>query len=264
MHSISSSAFPPDAGKKAVKFFSWLDEREKDLMEGGIDVPSDMQCSEVLTLCALVSSGELLITPFLPSEGVGEAEDNRSKRKYDGNEVENTETYKKLKTSLPGEGEMISRREKGFPGIKLLLHREAISRTLAIEAFKQGPMSHIPSIGGKCSSSTLLGLDFNRGSSHLDLPEHEREREIFNSGSILHPALNASKSPWEFMTNLFEYLMPTCSHEVKSSFPQSGLFKALYSAIQKAGDNGLSMKEIHKVLQINGMQLSTVLNILLA
>lgn len=213
-------------------------------MEEGIEVPSDLQCGEVFTLCALVSSGELSITPCLPNEGVGEAEDNRpSKRKCAGSEPDGGELSKKSKTTFAGEGEMISRREKGFPGMKLCLHRETISRLLAIDSFNDGDMYPTPFFGEKDQSNTLS----------VDVADYVRD--ILDSGTTIHPALNVSESPWEAMTSYAEYLISSCSYEVNSSFLHPRLFKTLYSAIQKSGDNGLSMKEICKVLNIKGMQL---------
>ncbi|KAK6148741.1 hypothetical protein DH2020_016266 [Rehmannia glutinosa] len=244
LQSISLSTFPTDTGKRAAKFVSWLHEREKDLMEEGIDVPSDLQCGEVFTLCALISSGELSIAPCLPNEGVGEAEDNRtSKRKCDSIEPDGGEISKKLKTTFAGEGEMISRREKGFPGIKLCLHRETISRLLALESFENGDMYPAPLFGGKDQG---LLMDVNHGMLHSYIADYAGE--ILDSGRTIHPALDASESPWEAMTSYAKYLMSSCSYEVKSSSLDPHFFKTLYSAIQKSGDNGLSMRDIRKVL----------------
>ncbi|XP_011072578.1 uncharacterized protein LOC105157796 isoform X2 [Sesamum indicum] len=249
VHSISLSTFPADTGKRAVKFATWLHEREKDLMEEGVDVPSNLQCGEVITLCALVSSGELWITPCLPDEGVGEAEDNRtSKRKCDSSELDSGEISKRSKTSFAGDGEIISRREKGFPGIKLRLHREAISRLQAIESFTDGDMYPASSFLGKDPKKTLSCLDVNSGSMHSGVAEYVRE--MLDSGRMICPALDVSESPWEAMTSYAELVMSSCSYEVKCSFLHPHSFKSLYSAIQKSGDNGLSMKEIRKVLNI--------------
>ncbi|KAL0341843.1 UNVERIFIED_CONTAM: hypothetical protein Scaly_1846900 [Sesamum calycinum] len=249
VHSISLSTFPADTGKRAANFATWLHEREKDLMEEGVDVPSNLQCGEVITLCALVSSGELSITPCLPDEGVGEAEDNRtSKRKCDSSELDGGEISKRSKTSFAGEGEIISRREKGFPGIKLRLHRESISRLLAIGSFTDGDMYPASIFLGKDQNKTLSRLDVNSGSMHSEVAEYVRE--ILDSGRMIHPALDVNESPWEAMTSYAEFVMSSCSYEVKCSFLHPHLFKSLYSAIQKSGDNGLSMKEIRKVLNI--------------
>ncbi|GFP90591.1 hypothetical protein PHJA_001203200 [Phtheirospermum japonicum] len=255
MQSISLSKFPTDTGKKAANFVSWLREREKDLMEEGIDVPSDLQCGEIFTLCALVSSGELSIAPCLPNEGVGEAEDNRvSKRKCDDNEPGGGEISKKSKKTIAGDGEMTSRREKGFPGIKLCVHREKVSRLLVIESFKDGDTYPAPLFGGKDQG---ILIDVNRGSSHSDVADCVRE--MIDSGRTTHRALDASESPWEAMTSYAEYLTSSCSYEVKSSTLHPNLFKTLYSAIQKSGDNGLSMKDIRKVLNIKDEKMLEVI-----
>ncbi|KAL3850329.1 hypothetical protein ACJIZ3_012211 [Penstemon smallii] len=225
LQNISPPEFPKGTGKRADKFASWVNEREKNLMEEGVEVPSDLQFGETLTLCALVSSGELMIAPSLPEEGVGEAEDNRTlKRKFDSSEPDGEGICKKFKTSFAGESEITSRRPKGFPGIKICLHRETMSRLPAI-----------------VDEDTLSG-------SKSDVNEHVRE--ILDSGGSIHHVLNVSESPWEAMASYAEYLMSSYSYEVNSSFLHPNLLKTLYSAIQKSGDRGLSMKEISKVLNI--------------
>ncbi|KAH6827918.1 hypothetical protein C2S53_014880 [Perilla frutescens var. hirtella] len=247
-HSITSSVFPTDTGSRAAKFAIWLHERENDLVEEGIEVPSDVQCGEVFSLCALVSSGELSITPCLPNEGVGEAEDNRpSKRKSDNSEPDGG-LSKKLKKTFTGEGELISRREKGFPGIKLCLHRETISRSLAIDSFKDN-MYPAPFLDGKDQSNTLSGLDASSSLLHSDVAVHVSN--ILGSSTTVHPMnLDVSESSWEAMSSYAKHLLSSCSYEVNTLLLQPDLFKTLYSAIQKSGDNGLSLKEIQKVLNI--------------
>lgn len=256
---MSLSTFPLDTGKRAAEFASCLHKRQKDLMEEGIDVPSDLQCGEVFTLCALLSSGELSITPCLPNEGVGETEDYRtSKRKSDSNASDCGEIYKKSKT-FTGEGEITARREKGFPGIKLCLHRETIPGLLAIDLFKDEEIYQAPFFGRNDPINTLSGVNVNYGSSHSD--GADCVREILDSGGMIHPASDVNESPWEAMTTYAGYLMSSYSYEVNSSFLQPCLFKDLYSAIQKSGDNGLNMKEIRKVLDMEGMQLLYLSNL---
>ncbi|KAH0978260.1 hypothetical protein GBA52_027979 [Prunus armeniaca] len=135
---IFKSPFPIDSGKRAAKLSRWLHGRDKDLMEGGIDLSADLECGDLFHLFALVSSGQLSISPCLPDEGVGEAEDLRSsKRKIESNECLNT---KKLK-SLVSESEMISRREKGFPGIMVSVCRAESSASNCVDFFKDDDTS---------------------------------------------------------------------------------------------------------------------------
>ncbi|TYJ31605.1 hypothetical protein E1A91_A06G211100v1 [Gossypium mustelinum] len=71
---VCGSQFPPHTGSSAARFSRWLDEHEKDFMRGGLDLTADLHCGGTFHLFALVSSGELFISPSVPVEGVGEAE----------------------------------------------------------------------------------------------------------------------------------------------------------------------------------------------
>lgn len=240
-----------NTGRRAANFSCWLQERETDLMEEGIDLPEDLQCGDIFRLCALVFSGELSITPCLPEEGVGEAEATRtSKRKHDSSEIYGDDTPKKSRTSLAGEGEIISRREKGFPGIKLHLHCATISRTHVIERYKDEDINFVTL--GKSTPINPHSLEVECNTSHSDVADHARE--ILDSRTTILPAYDVSKSPWEAMTSYSEYLISSRSYQEKSLSIHPEVFKTLYSAIQKSGDQGLSMKEISKVLNMHGIQ----------
>ncbi|KAL2516429.1 B-block binding subunit of TFIIIC [Forsythia ovata] len=259
LQSISLSPFPMDTGKRAANFASWLQERETDLMEEGIDLPADLQCGEIFHLCSLVFSGELSIIPCLPEAGVGEAEDTRtSKRKHDSSEIYGDDTPKKSRTSLAGEGEIISRREKGFPGIKLQLHHATISRIHVIESYKDEDFNFVTL--GKNTQINTSSLEVDCIVSHSDVADHARE--ILDSGRTILPAYDVSKSPWEAMTSYAEHLRSSCSYQEKSFSLQPEVFKTLYSAIQKSGDQGLSMKEISKVLSVQGKTLEIMVEVL--
>ncbi|KAJ0974371.1 hypothetical protein J5N97_016336 [Dioscorea zingiberensis] len=77
-HSASSSPFPVDSGKRAAKFSRWLDEQERDLLGDGVYLTPHIQCGECLLLFALVSSGKLCVSPCLPDEGIGEADETNN------------------------------------------------------------------------------------------------------------------------------------------------------------------------------------------
>ncbi|XP_047960632.1 uncharacterized protein LOC125205627 isoform X1 [Salvia hispanica] len=240
LHSITSTEFPADTGSRAAKLALWLHERENDLVEEGIEAPSDLQCGEVFSLCTLLSSGELSITPLLPNEGVGETEDNRpSKRKSDTAEPDGG-SPQKLRKTFAGDSEMSSRREKGFASIKLCLKRETIPRIMAMDSLGKVNMYPTPFLGGNDQSNISSALD--------DIADHASD--IIDTGTIDHPTFQLSESQWEAMTDYAKHLFSSCSYEVNSLLLQPDLFKTLYSAIQKSGDNGLRMKEIQKFLNI--------------
>ncbi|KAM1240865.1 hypothetical protein ACFX2J_046133 [Malus domestica] len=246
LHNISMSPFPTNSGKRANKFAHWLCERDKDLMEGGIDLPSDLQCGDIFHLFALVSSGELSISPCLPDEGMGEAEDLRtSKRKIDCNDFLDGDKTKKLKSFVVGEGEIISRREKGFPGIKVSVYRAAFSTAHAVDLFKDDtPVGK--NFGG---SYQLVGTS---GLSALSPPDHMKE--ILDSCSTV--SVLDSESPWEGMVRYAEHLLPSSSAQDQSSPIRPEVFRSVYSAIQKAGDQGLSIRDVSRIENIPGERMT--------
>lgn len=246
LQSVSSSPFPTDTGRRAAKFASWLHEREKDLTEEGINLSQDLQCGDIFHLFALVSLGELCLSPRLPDEGVGEAEDSRtSKRKTDSNESSNVNMIKKLKTSLVTEGEIVSRREKGFPGIMVSVSRATMSRTNVVDLFKDGKIctgAHDFEENDQLHVTSDKKIDSS--SSHCD-----DIKEILNFGSVATITEVPSNSPWEAMTAYAQHLISIPPDQGQAGPLSQNLFRTVYAAIKKAGDQGLSMEEISEVMK---------------
>lgn len=246
LQSVSSSPCPTDTGRRAAKFASWLHEREKDLTEEGINLSQDLQCGDIFHLFALVSLGELCLSPRLPDEGVGEAEDSRtSKRKTDSNESSNVNMIKKLKTSLVTEGEIVSRREKGFPGIMVSVSRATMSRTNVVDLFKDGKIctgAHDFEENDQWHVTSAKKIDSS--SSHSD-----DIKEILNFGSVATITEVPSNSPWEAMTAYAQHLISIPPDQGQAGPLSQNLFRTVYAAIKKAGDQGLSMEEISEVMK---------------
>ncbi|RZB46061.1 hypothetical protein D0Y65_050195 [Glycine soja] len=186
LQSVSKSPFPFNTGKQAVKFSAWLEERGKDLTEVGANLAEDLQCGDIFHLLALVSSGELSISPFLPDNGVGEAEDLRSaKHKYDTTKSSYSDKAKKSKSFFGVEGEIISRREKGFPGIIISAHQTTISRADILNLLKDND---------NCGQPFDEDFQLNIGqSSNYSLPDHILE--ITKSSDPVPLEENHSESP---------------------------------------------------------------------
>ncbi|KAK7282250.1 hypothetical protein RIF29_10882 [Crotalaria pallida] len=245
LHGVSRSPFPYNAGKRAVKFSTWLQERDKGLTEVGIDLAEGLQCGDIFHLFALVSSGELSISPCLPDNGVGEADDLRNtKRKSDVSDSSISDKAKKLKSSSGVEGEIISRREKGFPGIIISAQRTIISRADILDLFKDNENNGQSSEGN---------LKLNIGqSSNPSLPDHMPE--IFNSCDPLPAEENHIESTWEAMAAYARRLMLVPSNQEQACAICAEVFRIVYAAIQKAGDQGLSMGEISQVINLPGAE----------
>jgi general transcription factor 3C polypeptide 1 len=244
LRSVSKSPFPFDTGKQAVKFSAWLKEKDKDLMEMGTYLAEDIQCGDTFHLFALISSGELSISPSLPDNGIGEADDLRSdKRKSDASESSFSDTAKKLKSSFGGEGEIISRREKGFPGIIISVRRTEVSKADILDLFRDNDNNDQHFDG-----NVQLNMD---QSSNYSLADHMLE--TFNSCDPVPEEKDHIESPWESMAGYVRHLMTVPSSEEQECAVCAEVFVVVYAAIQKAGDQGLSMGEISQVINLPGM-----------
>ncbi|KAJ4717806.1 B-block binding subunit of TFIIIC [Melia azedarach] len=243
LQSVSKSPFPSNTGKRAAKFSGWLNEKKKDLEEGGVNLSADLQCGDIFHLFSLVSSGELSVSACLPDEGVGEAEDLRClKRKSEDSELHGSDKGKKLKYLT--EGELISRREKGFPGIMVSVHRATISVADAVDLFKDGEIC----IGELCGNAEFkTTLEKNDGGITC---QSDYMKEILNFGHAVPIAGSSNESPWDLMTAYAEYLSSPDQKQISFFSPQ--VFKAVYSAIQKAGDQGLGIKEVSCAVDMPG------------
>ncbi|KAK8468135.1 hypothetical protein PHAVU_007G234600 [Phaseolus vulgaris] len=245
LQSVSKSPFPFNTGKQAVKFAAWLEERGKDLTDGGANISEDLQCGDIFHLFALVSSGDISILPSLPENGVGEAEDLRStKRKSDAIESSYSDKAKKSKSLFGVEGEIISRREKGFPGIAISAYQTTISKADILNLFKDNDNSGQP-FGGHLQLNIGQGGDYSLSDHML---------EIVKSCDPIPLEENHTESPWEAMAGYARRLLLEYSNQEHGYGICAEVFKVVYAAIQKAGDQGLSMGEISKIINLPGAE----------
>ncbi|CAK7356535.1 unnamed protein product [Dovyalis caffra] len=235
--SVSKSPFPSNAGKRAAKLSSWFHEREREIVEEGVDLTADLQCGDIFQLFAQVSSGELSICPCMPVEGVGEAEDLRSlKRKAEEDGFFDGDKGKKLKSLA--DSELFSRREKGFPGIVVSVHRAAMLTINSLDLLKDRETCR-----GEICWNDMLNAALDQeisGSSSCS----KNEQEIPNFGSAIPTAAWSSMSPWEAMTCYLEYLVSKPYDRFQMN---PDVLRTIYAAIQKAGDQGLNMEDISQV-----------------
>lgn len=124
-HNASASRFPSETGLEALGATQWLTEHVSEVDEDWVPLPTESLCGQLIQLLGIVSEGEMNIAPFLPKEGVGESEDNKiivlgTKRKTEGGqEIQFMKPkIQRSDSSSPG-----FRRERGFPGIQVCIHR---------------------------------------------------------------------------------------------------------------------------------------------
>lgn len=251
-HSASSSPFPVNTGKRAANFANWLHQREKDLMEDGINLRADVQCGDVFHLSALVSLGELSISPCLPDEGIGEADEQDLNCKEDEGKSYSGRMVKKQKPLCTEDSEFSARREKGFPGIIVSISRSSYSRARAMELFMDEENHCITSLHDKTyqpnSSSDLVYADTQSVPNRLN-PCHEL-------GSSISVAVSSNESRWEAINSYAKLSLSAivgCRQDVTFS-PQ--LFETVHNAIHKAGDQGLNMEEISQTAFMQGEEMA--------
>lgn len=246
LHSISKSPFPVNTGKRAAKFSSWLLEHERDLMARGVTLTSDLQCGDVLNFFSLVASGELSISVSLPEEGIGEPEHRRGLKRR-ANDVEESELDSAKKLKLLGEGEINIRKEKGFPGIAVSVRRVNLPIANAIELFKD-------------DNSRDGELHFKSGETNSSCGSDDM-KELFNSMDATVIPGSLSDSPWQAMASVASCIMSGSADEQQSLF-SPGVFEAVSNAIQKAGDQGLSIEEVHCLINIPSKHQANLFNTL--
>ncbi|KAL1224110.1 hypothetical protein V5N11_031253 [Cardamine amara subsp. amara] len=234
LHSISKSPFPVNTGTRAAKFSRWLLEHERDLIAGEVALTSDLQCGDVLNFFSLVSSGELSISVSLPEEGVGEPGDRRGlKRRADDIEESEADSAKKFK--LLGEGEINFRKEKGFPGITVSVRRVTLPTANAIELFKDDY---------SCTGELHIGSgETNSGCDSDEI------KELFNSMDATVVPGSLGDSPWQAMASFASCSMSESADEQVSLFSPE-VFEIVANALQKAGDQGLSIEEVNCLIDI--------------
>eukprot|EP00252_Welwitschia_mirabilis_P006392 TRINITY_DN17273_c0_g1_i1.p1 TRINITY_DN17273_c0_g1~~TRINITY_DN17273_c0_g1_i1.p1 ORF type:complete len:1948 (+),score=400.33 TRINITY_DN17273_c0_g1_i1:193-6036(+) len=236
-HSASASPFPVGTGERASKFSKWLTDNKKALEEDGVNLPTEQQCGDLFQMFGLVYSGEILISPLLPSEGIGEPEDRRGlKRKMD-----KEKDAGKIKLRWPGDGEVSTRRERGFPGIEVQVHCATL------------PISQL--VSGNSIDKDTLGRHHNQlityHSSRLDIENVDSYTKSCDFLAQAHSS--AMVLPLDSLTKFAEgYLLSSICLEGETSLIDSGWFVIASDVIEKSGENGLSLEQLADAIGING------------
>ncbi|CAN1286791.1 hypothetical protein LINPERPRIM_LOCUS19417 [Linum perenne] len=239
LHNISRSPFPTNTGKRAVRFSNWLREGNNYSAGGSIDVKEDLHCGDIFQLFALVSYGEMSVSPCLPDEGLGEADDLRSsKRKAEDDGPCDRDKAKKMKSIA--DSETCSRREKGFPGIRVSICCATILPAGALDSLSDGKNNGI-------DISQKDKIDNGFVQKDVNVPECP------DFGNVTPSAKLSSQSSWEAMAGYANYLHANASGPTEGSSFSSEVFMATYTAIHKSGDQGLGIEEVSQALAMAGV-----------
>ncbi|XP_030525245.2 uncharacterized protein LOC115737322 isoform X2 [Rhodamnia argentea] len=216
LENISKSQFHPGTGQQAAEFSRRLRERLKDLIQGQV---------------------------FL--DRVGEAEDFRSlKRKSAGDEFPDCGKAKRPKSIATDVLE--NRREKGFPGIRVLVEPASISGANVLTLLEDGDLLAAETRLPQETNNKAVADQFN----NTWFPPGCDYKVVQELDDVVPMTRKSDESSWDAMTWYAGYLMLTPSDGKQATYLTPDIFRAVYSSLKRSGEQGLTAKEVSHIIEM--------------
>eukprot|EP01018_Ginkgo_biloba_P024605 Gb_37452 [translate_table: standard] len=250
-NNTSASPFAMGMGDETKGLAKWLSKVEKDLEEDWVNLPIEHNIDDIFHLLSLVSYGELLIIPKLPSEGFGETNDVRClKRRNDNKKASPHQCIRKPEIQWQNEGGFDLQWARGFPGVQVCVQRASFStveittRNLNNKDQIEDPQTGIHSVLSMKSFDCEIDPTCSNRPELVDSPPIVPNLSPMTSSEISLEAFS------NFSRNFF-CSSKTIEHEEPGIF-EPELFRKALDAIEVAGEEGLSMAQVAQSVGLEG------------
>jgi hypothetical protein len=270
-HECSVSRFPINTGSESLIAEEWFNAHSEEIGQDWVTLPAEPQSGQLSHLLALVYSKDYLLSPLLPADNIGEAEENN------GAKQDPKEYVWDLKARIGSQMRPVFRKERGFPGIDVSVMSSRPSLAAILDTFgSRIEETGTPTVSEQDSldvavqidqlvndtATTSSGLELDDDNTCITYVEQSSERNSANVEQNVSAGLGASsaaKRDPKIETTLNDCILHWCQDSSKwcgesCERPKlvPHLLHATYNVVDEAGEEGLSFEKLEDHLHVAG------------